>query len=164
MTSWDPSQDAWLAGFVDGEASFNITDLPRSGADGARRRRLQPRFDLHLRADDAPILRTLREAFGGSTRLARRSVGHATYDRFTWCVAAKADLRGLVAYFDRFPLRSKKAADYAIWREAVLLYVEAPSGPEVANELAALREALIDGRRYVSAPARSVLEGAAREG
>ena len=41
-----------------------------------------------------------------------------------WYVTSKRDLARLVAYFDQFPLRAKKARDYVLWREAVAIYLK----------------------------------------
>lgn len=143
---WDPSTDAWFSGFADGEATFllNINRRPRWG-----RPTIAPRFTLNLRADDVGVLRQLQAAFGGNVNLdPRRDNSQA---RYFWHVSSKAAMLELVAYFDRFPLRAKKSRDYAIWREAVLLYA-ARGGGVAFDELSALREALIAGRVF-DAPA-----------
>lgn len=139
---WDPCRDAWLAGFADGEASFNLAAVGRPTVGG--RRRIQPRFDIHLRPDDAAVLRSLCERFGGRTRL----TSNGPHDRFVWCVASKADLLKLVTYFDHFPLRAKKARDYAIWREAVFLYTRSRYAADNFEEMLGLKRALEQGRAY----------------
>jgi hypothetical protein len=134
------SDNAWFSGFADGEGSFGIypTYRPHGG--------YTPRFALHIRADDLPVLEELRAEFGGSIRFrctqAERGEGRP---QAYWTVNGKADLARLVAYFDRFPLRAKKQRDYAIWRHAVQVYL---ANGYRARELPALYEAIVAVRDY----------------
>src|ERR1044072_9971066 len=112
--NWDPRDDAWLAGFADGEGSFILSQC-------ARYQRIHPRFVISLRADDMAILEALQEAFGGSVGFSRHKWPGAP--KCQWHVVNKKSLPGIVNYFDRFPLRAKKARDYAIWRQAVPIYL-----------------------------------------
>jgi hypothetical protein len=134
--TWDPSADAWLAGFADGEGYFQLRRTRQCGW------RIEPRFRIHLRADDIQILERLAETFGGHVRRGKNGVWSP---QAHWLVSSKADLLPLVGYFDRFPLRAKKAGDYAIWREAVLIFCE-NSG--VHPELFRLHDALVACRAY----------------
>lgn len=121
--------DPWFAGFVDGEGCF---DLPRT----------QMRFSIGLRVDDQPILEALQGVFGGRlypTPLDRR--------RCQWHVNSRSEIAELIRYFDRFPLRSKKAHDYEVWRKAFQVLEE--KGPRAA-EFATLKAELRDGRRYAT--------------
>src|SRR4029077_9521550 len=113
MTDWDPRDDAWLAGFADGEGSF-ILSLSR------KKQLIHPRFAIGLRADDMAVLVDLKRAFGGSLCYGKARGRDAP--NCAWHVVGKRDVVGLVNYFDRFPLRAKKARDYALWREAVSIY------------------------------------------
>ena len=129
------AEDAWLAGFTDGEGSFGV--YPDNGkGDG-----FVPRFVINLRADDAAILDALADTFGGTLRMKKSD----HYPQAQWRVLDKAGLRALVRYFDRFPLRAKKAHDYAIWRLAVEAYCRVGRS---AEELPALADALRDGREF----------------
>lgn len=131
----DLTQDRWFAGFADGEASFNIWH-----SEGAH----APTLRIDLRADDLPVLEQIAASFGGSLRV-RAPQGDARHPVACWHAASKRDLAHLVSYFDRFPLRAKKARDYAIWRRAVVIYCDYGRR---ASELPALRAALRDGRAY----------------
>lgn len=134
--SWDPREDAWFAGFTDGEGSFNI--VRNSGGT------CNPRFKISLRIDDAAVLEGLEAAFGGFVSFLAAS--HAsTRPAAQWVVSAKRDLPALLAYFDRFPLRAKKARDYVIWRRAVRIYCDRGGA---VPELVLLRDALAEIRRY----------------
>lgn len=123
--------DAWLAGFAAGEGCFHIT--PKSGGH-------RPVFALALRDDDVAILADLQTAFGGTVR---RIAGRGTdRPKADWRVYRKDELLGLVAYFDRFPLRAKKADDFAVWRQAVVAYATRDGAliPVLRNELQQCRK------------------------
>lgn len=138
LAEWDPAADAWASGFIDGEGTFNIVQA-RAGLA------LNPRFSVGLRVDELPILRRLQDAFGGTVQL-KSAVG-AAHPVAHLNLIAKADLRRICDYLDRFPLRAKKARDYAVWREAVAVYER--SGWR-APELSVLREELQGGRVFVA--------------
>lgn len=117
--------DAWFAGFVAGEGCFFI---------GRDRREpygtyFVPALKIALRDDDVAVLYEIQAAFGG--RIEEHHINRAMSQRgfnaqpqARWTTGGKVVLAGLVAYFDRFPLRAKKGDDFEIWREAVMVYVE----------------------------------------
>lgn len=129
------TESAWFAGFAAGESSFLITQRTRGN--------LAPCFVIGLRADDLAILEELQAAFGGAIHMtpARGRNRPGAY----WTIASKRDMTGLVAYFDRFPLRAKKARDFAIWRRAVRIYC---ASGQRSRELWPLRDALVEGRKW----------------
>lgn len=135
---------SWLAGFIDGEGSFAIV-LTNGGAN------YRCHFNLVVRDDDAEILREIRARTGiGKLYLfpPKRAVG--------WTVHSKPQCAALVSLLDRFPLRAKKARDYAIWREAVLLWLSKHPGHKGHHGrttydwtgFAELRAQLMAGRAY----------------
>lgn len=134
---WDPREDAWLAGFADGEGYFQLRKQNNCGI------RVEPRFRIHLRCDDIAILHALQVAFGGNVRRGKNGDWNA---QAHWLVSSKRELGGLIDYFDRFPLRAKKAREYAIWRDAVLLYC-AESG--VHPQLLTFHDQLLETRVFV---------------
>jgi hypothetical protein len=117
-----PDFGHWLAGFIDGEGCFIV-------ARAHKRTNFMCRFQLTLRGDDAAILREIRAATGiGQLRTAhdkRKYVGNLCV---VWQLQARADCLRLVELLDRFPLRAKKARDYAIWRRAVVVWGTAAKG------------------------------------
>ena len=108
---------AWLAGFIDGEGSFNISQSPRGNC--------WPVLSVTQRDDDRRLMEQIADALGGSLQtvdhhgggLPRNPIVHVK-------VINKAALLGVVAYFDAYPLRTKKAMEYVVWRGAVLAYVD----------------------------------------
>lgn len=150
----DYARDSWFAGFADGEGSFGLVNKRQPVKRNGTIVRyeivgVQPWFTLGLRADDVAVLEGLRETFGGSVRFDdapnRQRDGHARHPRYQWVVCAKSDLLALVAYFDQFALRAKKAKDYGVWRRAVRIYVARGAR---APELRELRDALMEVRQY----------------
>jgi hypothetical protein len=113
----DASFANWLAGFIDGEGCFTIARSTHGG--------YVCRMMIKVRDDDMAILEEIAHRTGigytsrnrpyGSTRRANPAA--------IWNVGTRADCVALVALLDRFPLRAKKARDYAIWREAVIWWV-----------------------------------------
>jgi len=101
----------WLAGFVDGEGCFSMLSHNVREAYSCQ-------FLLTLRDDDEAILREI-QARTGLGSVARRTP-KLSHGQTYWTVHRKEDCIALVAIFDRFPLRAKKARDYAIWRDAVI--------------------------------------------
>lgn len=98
----------WLAGLTDGEGCFYIGQNLCS-------------FTIKLRDDDAQLIEDVREQLGGIGRVSHtRNDGGTRRPQVRWDVNRKAELVWLTRLFDAFPLRSKKARDYAIWREAVI--------------------------------------------
>lgn len=124
----------WLAGITDGEGYFSLI---------TRRRRLerypdrlyhavQWTYGIALRADDSALLHGVQSILKvGHVRPfdtahdMRDPVTGRTYHshpRVAFRVVNRVDVGRIVATFERFPLRSKKAHDFAIWAHAWHLY------------------------------------------
>ena len=138
----------WLAGFIDGEGCFSIMRN--------HNRSYVLRFAVCVRGDDREII----EQIHAETGLGRvDSRGYPTLlgsPQVEWRVQRKADCMGLVSLLDRYPLRAKKARDYAMWRAAAMLWCPLDgrrrgSGafpPEITEQLKELHDALKEGRIY----------------
>lgn len=123
----------YLAGLTDGEGCFviapNRTDSYRC------------EFIIHLRADDRPLLEWLRDCTGlGIVREGRRVKVGGDQPSVRWSVAMKGQCLQLVALFERYPLRSKKAKDFAIWADACRSWARQDFG-RMADLHVALRHA-----------------------
>ena len=144
----EPAFGHWLAGFIDGEGCFIIA--PKKRLDYVT---YAPEFSLSLRSDDRAILEEMqrRTAIG---RLYERRATATHAGATTWKIQSKADCLVLVGLLDRFPLRAKKADDYAIWRKAVALHHAAfrkrygGGGHGDWTEMAALADALREARAF----------------
>jgi hypothetical protein len=141
-------ESAWFSGFIDGEGNFSIQSHKRGD--------YCPRFRIALRIDDEKTLLELCNFYGGylgkspSRDMYSSTTGkkYACKPQITWEVSKKSDLEKLVKYLDTFPLRTKKARDYAIWREAVLIYTDC-GGRD--SRLKALSEDIKKVREFVIA-------------
>ena len=143
---WDPvpSVDTgfgyWLAGFIDGEGCFVIRE---------QKGEYRPAFQLRLRDDDLPVLHYIRHRLGVGDIYGERGrpdrAGYVSRPKALFWIQSKATCMRLVEVLDRAPLRSKKARDYAIWREAVL---EHYSPQPDQSRLAFLKLELECGRKY----------------
>lgn len=118
----------WLAGFIDGEGCFLIGRQGGRSGSGYR-----PSFQLKIRADDRRILDEIVERTGiGYVRHAAaggQGLSGRGNPQLQWRVVGQAERFQLVQLLDRYPLRAKKARDYAIWRVAVLELQRNPHRP-----------------------------------
>jgi hypothetical protein len=139
----------WLAGFIDGEGSFVISSNNLGG--------YRVCFGVHIRGDDRPVLEECVDRTGIGYLVDRSpSPGRVKENPTTgWSVVRKLDCQRLVEILDRYPLRAKKARDYAIWREAVDLHSRMRNGYPARGmtalswePIARLRDELRSGRAY----------------
>ena len=111
-----------------------------------------PIFAIGLRADDVAILELLKETFGGHIieslplpLLYNNGKEYISKPITEWKIYSKLDLLKIVIYFDKFPLRSKKARDFKLWREAVRIYAKWGRSD---SRLPVLQQAIRDGREF----------------
>lgn len=136
---------AFLAGFLEGEATFSVTRQTKGQYRCA--------MTLGLRRDDEPLLNEL----AGATRLGtmRRIPARATsHPQSAWTVRAKSDCLRLSALLDAYPLRGRKSRDYAVWRAALRWWIAGDPTKTIPNRdwtpMAYLKERLHQGRQYTS--------------
>lgn len=115
----DPAFGHWLAGFVDGEGCFYIARIATT-KKGVEYVNYRCAFTIGLRDDDRPVVEEIHATLGMGRLVDVKPRGIGKRPMVYLQVLNKADVMGLVELFDRYPLRAKKARDYAIWREAVL--------------------------------------------
>ena len=97
--------DGWLAGIIDSEGCFTCSLLGNSKA-------YRFRFLLaQLGLINQPILVHIGILFGGVVR------HHSKQDTFELTVNGVSNMSKLFNYLDNYPLYSKKAKSYQIWRE-----------------------------------------------
>lgn len=131
---WGP----FLSGFITAEGSLGVF---RNG------RRLVPTLTIRLRMDDYELLQQFR---------ARTFVGRLYSERGSdrqspvamWLVKRSDDLRLIVDQLDQHPLRGRRAREYAIWREAAMLYASNQPRRLVQARLPRHRVQLAEARRY----------------
>lgn len=126
----------WVTGLTDGEGCFVAASYvgPHRNKDRNGQTTLSTTagfhayFTLSLRDDDAETIQKLVDYFGcGRINRKLPSPGQATNARpqkkFT--VNRLEELVGVVIpHFDRFPLQSRKARDFDVWKELILFVYE----------------------------------------
>jgi hypothetical protein len=135
------SLGSFLSGFALGEGSFMI--VCRRRGDYRRSFKLSAAFNVSQH-DRVPL-----ELFRGTVGCGglRRAGSGGWY----WEVNGLSDLaRGIVPFFDRFPVVGQKAEDYRLWREAVILLSAGSLSDQDYHQVLALRERMNRGgkRRY----------------
>lgn len=134
----------WLAGFTDGEGCFYIRPVATA---------YSCEFVIGLRPDDRPILEEIAMRTGfGLIRDHHGTGAKRDGSQSRWEVCRKADCASLVAIFDRFPLRAKKARDFAIWREAVAEHAKIKVRRRSDWTRVAELKALLQAQRKYDAP------------
>lgn len=110
-----------LASLIDGEGCFYITKRTKHKASPL----YQCGFAMNMREDDTEIL----ARFQRETQLGKlyrvSSAGVLGRPQTTWRIHSKSHCLALVRILDEYPLWSKKARDFTIWREAVI-YMHGP--------------------------------------
>jgi hypothetical protein len=132
---------AFLGGFFTGEGSFSLRGRAVAG--------------IHLRADDAALVRSFRHVFGiGRVSVSTPSGATPTV---RWTVCRRAELREAIAVLDRAMLRGRKRREFEAWRVGAAEYARGRDRDEAV--IAAAAASLARARAYVERP----LELPARE-
>lgn len=126
LSAEDKAFGHWLAGFTAAEACFSLWTGTNVKQMGEGYRNCKGNYSITLRRDDKEILETIRDYLfcGGVWNLKKYKESEGTpkgrkpQARFE--VTSSVDLAVTVAkVFDAFPIRAKKSADFAIWKEGV---------------------------------------------
>jgi hypothetical protein len=145
----------WFTGLCDGEASFT------SAAQWSKAH-IHPRFAIIMQQDDK-LLREVEAMFGFGSLCAnqpsclRKGGGHFG-PRLAWSVDKRSDLLFMCQFFSAYPLRSKKQAEFKLWRRFVIAYCGKTTGfrqlVELAMKVSSLNERrspfVARGQRYLS--------------
>ena len=104
----------FVTGFVDAEWCFTI--IIRKDPKNRIGWRIEANFIINLHKRDKELLKLIQAYFGGIGRIGK--------ERNNCCdlVVSSLDqiLTEIIPYFDKYPLISKKLADYLLFREAVI--------------------------------------------
>lgn len=110
--SIDASFGWWFAGLFDGEGHF-VIDLRRPRARGNRE--LYLGLNVYLRDDDAAVLEHVHSTLGGRFRVNPKN------NVAQWRLRGIQNLAEIaVPLFEQYPLRSKKAEEFDLFRRLVL--------------------------------------------
>jgi hypothetical protein len=125
---------AFLGGFFTGEGSFSLRGRAMVG--------------IHLRADDADLVRTFRDAFAvGRVCVSTPSAATPTV---RWTVCRRAELRDAIAMLDAAVLRGRKRREFEAWRIGAAEYARGRERDE--SVIAAAAESLARVRAYTERP------------
>jgi LAGLIDADG endonuclease len=103
------SEGSFLAGLATAEGYFSVQ------SNGAAR------FAMHMRADDAPMLRWFQKKTGlGKVSKPAPPSGNARHPSVTWNVVSHADTLTLASLFESFQPGGRKLLEFLIWRGAVI--------------------------------------------
>ena len=122
----------WFVGFTDGEGCFHI--FRRSSGPHL------PIFKIKLRWDDQPILERInRDLLGGlatinthtnvNSRNGKNKHRTNSQDSVQLQCSSRPALAKVRDIFDKYPLMSKKARDFQVWRAALNAYNQITRGP-----------------------------------
>jgi len=124
----------WLSGMTDGEGSFHYY----RAKDG------QPhiRFRIRLRADDLPVLEAIQEywegigsIYGEPARDQGTHISAPCYGFEVYCTQKKREELVVIKHFEEFPLLSKKALAFQVWKQMVYVFHEKGPGAEELDAL-----------------------------
>src|SRR5829696_5799296 len=139
-SSIPPHFGDFLAGFLDAEAHLGIAEM--NGGTS-----LSCFASVKVRDDDAEILEWLA-AWTGLGSLHAVSARAASRRQVCWTIKRRDECVELGRLLHAFPLRSRKARESEIWREAVGLWCSA--GAARRDRLAAKRRQLRRARMFVA--------------
>lgn len=122
----------WLSGFVDGEGCFTLT-VHRTKGKEKLFETPSGRFEILLRGDDSDIIHKIKNYWGvGNIGERKLSSGNPAARYY---VGNIPDLvRVVIPHFERYPLRAKKARDFPVWRQGILLVYEVHCRPRVIRQ------------------------------
>nr|QIJ45925.1 hypothetical protein [Calonectria ilicicola]QIJ45966.1 hypothetical protein [Calonectria ilicicola] len=100
----------YVTGFVDGEGSFILTIIRDNKYKSGWR--VACRFVISLHKKDLMLLNSIKEFYGTG------SVFHMSKDSVQYRVESLAGLEIIINHFDKYPLITKKQADYKLFKLA----------------------------------------------
>lgn len=103
----------WFVGLSDGESCFCLNTTVNKWS-------FRLAFQIMMRADELPMLEEIRRVLGvGNITNTKGNKQYRKHPMANYWVSNKKELQKIVRFFDQYPLRSKKANDFQVWRLAV---------------------------------------------
>lgn len=115
----------WFAGLTDGEGHLGVQIKTRKVVKRGITYITQEcgvHFAIALRSDDVSVLSYIKETLKCGTLLPKRYKNPPPYDDpiMTWKVMRSAELKYIIVpLFETYPLRTKKAIEFELWKEVV---------------------------------------------
>ena len=125
---------AFFAGFVAGDGSF-VVRPNNAGASWSCG------LQVTLRADDTPLVTALRN-WSGTGQLSPGAARGGSQPQTTWMIGRQVDCLKVAAILEDSPLLGKKAREFQIWRQAVVVWVARGGADPALEQLAAALRAL----------------------
>jgi hypothetical protein len=154
----DDCTGGFLAGFLEGEASFLISKQ-------AQNTNHRTSAKVNLRDDDAPLLHEL-SAQTGLGKISRLPARASSKPQACWTIGSKSDCLRLVQILERFPLRGHKAGDADLWSAAVRWWTGGDPGTTHRyrdwEPMIYLKARLLERRRIDRVP-RPIVDTCSRE-
>jgi hypothetical protein len=134
----DAAGQHFVAGFLDGEASFSIQ--PSNGRSSH-----VCTFEVAQRDDGADVLFWLRDSLRLGV-LTHQPAKRTSRPQVVWRLSAREEALELCRLLEQAPLRSRKRHDFELWRQAV--EINAGGGPRRYTRIDGLRQELLALRAF----------------
>lgn len=130
-----------MTGFVDGEGTFSVLVLKRTGYKTGWN--IIPVFTISLNSRDTALLEKIQHFFGGIGKISHRKKDNAVY--FT--VKSVKDLMNvIIPHFEKYPLLTKKSVDFELFKEIVtIMYNKQHLDTDGLNKVMMLKYSLNKG-------------------
>lgn len=113
INSTNSNLDPWsITGFTDAEGSFMLTFSRTS--ESRIGYRIRPIYQIELNKKDIELLKNFQAFFGGIGFITK-----AGKDCMAFRVRTLAELKIIITHFDSYPLKTKKRADFELFKLAV---------------------------------------------
>ena len=138
---------SWAVGYIDGEGSLAMS----SRKSGSGRTYHFPRLIIQVRADDEGAIQKVIQAIGIQPFLTHRIASTRTWNtkptiQVVW--HSKEQLAQVINFFSHYPLQSKKAEEYELWKQTVDLYLYDNNYQQREEKIAELYKRLRELRVY----------------
>jgi hypothetical protein len=115
----DPAWCNWFAGFVDGEGCFSIL------CSDTKYKRFNLMLQISIRIDDKPVIQDILDKLKVGSTMIRDSPAiwrGCRMAQVRWKISHLRDILNVVIpLFEKYPLRTKKAKEFELWRQAAFI-------------------------------------------
>ena len=133
----------FVTGFTDAEGCFEVylylVNKPQNSTDPSGAKwKIILRFEIHLHEKDKQLLEQIKNFFG---------VGSITHNgnSIQYLVRSVSELEVIIKHFDRYPLLSKKHADFVLFKSVVNIVKERDYSPQNILKIAAAKASINKG-------------------
>lgn len=142
--------DPWyVTGLCDGESTFNIAEK-KDNRNGRKYSSFLPTFSIFMRADDGPLLKSIREFFGEG-RLHYQDRSDRKYKAspmWAYQVSGYRACQVIMLHFNKYPMHGRKHKDFLVWREIVV--TDRYAAPMTNERKMEIKIRLQEGRKFMA--------------